>query len=163
MGGEVDGREHSGQGCFRTVHGVFSCFTCILRRPGLSARESRPRLRLAHAIRAMLALHREEPAMSRIAVVPLAATLLLSLAACAPMPPTTGGPPPTAFQCVAQPGAWAIGQAATAEVVERIRVDTHSRIARVLRPGQAVTMEFSAERVNVNVNDRNAIIGVTCG
>jgi hypothetical protein len=48
-------------------------------------------------------------------------------------------------------------------VVERIRMDTHSRIARVLRPGQAVTMEFSAERVNVNVNDRNAIIGVTCG
>lgn len=102
--------------------------------------------------------------MSRIAVVPLAATLVLSLAACAPMPPTTGGPlPPATFQCVAEPGAWAIGKAASAEVVERIRVDTHSRIARVLRPGQAVTMEFSAERVNVNVNDRNAIIGVTCG
>ena len=64
---------------------------------------------------------------------------------------------------MAEPGAWAIGKAASAEVVERIRVDTHSRIARVLRPGQAVTMEFSAERVNVNVNDRNAIIGVTCG
>jgi hypothetical protein len=102
--------------------------------------------------------------MSRIAVVPLAATLVLSLAACAPMPPTTGGPlPPATIQCVAEPGAWAIGKAATAEVVERIRMDTHSRIARVLRPGQAVTMEFSAERVNVNVNDRNAIIGVTCG
>jgi len=101
--------------------------------------------------------------MSRIAV-PLAATLVLSMAACAPMPPTTGGPlPPASFQCVAEPAAWAIGQAATAEVVERIRVDTHSRIARVLRPGQVVTMEFSAERVNVNVNERNAIIGITCG
>jgi hypothetical protein len=101
--------------------------------------------------------------MSRIAV-PLAATLVLSMAACAPMPPTTGGPlPPASFQCVAEPAAWAIGQAATAEVVERIRVDTRSRIARVLRPGQVVTMEFSAERVNVNVNERNAIIGVTCG
>jgi hypothetical protein len=101
--------------------------------------------------------------MSRIAV-PLAATLVLSMAACAPMPPTTGGPlPPASFQCVAEPAAWAIGQAATAEVVERIRVDTRSRIARVLRPGQVVTMEFSAERVNVNVNERNAIIGITCG
>lgn len=101
--------------------------------------------------------------MSRIAV-PLAATLVLSMAACAPMPPRTGGPlPPASFQCVAEPAAWAIGQAATAEVVERIRVDTHSRIARVLRPGQVVTMEFSAERVNVNVNERNAIIGITCG
>lgn len=74
--------------------------------------------------------------MSRIAV-PLAATLVLSMAACAPMPPTTGGPlPPASFQCVAEPAAWAIGQAATAEVVERIRVDTRSRIARVLRPGR---------------------------
>jgi hypothetical protein len=103
--------------------------------------------------------------MSRIAVVPLAASVLaLSLAACAPMPPRTGGPlPPTSFQCVAEPGAWAIGKEASADVVERIRVDTHSRIARVLRPGQVVTLEFSAERVNVNVNDRNAIIAVTCG
>ena len=103
--------------------------------------------------------------MSRIAVVPLAASVLaLSLAACAPMPPRTGGPlPPTSFQCVAEPGAWAIGKEASADVVERIRVDTHSRIARVLRPGQVVPLEFSAERVNVNVNDRNAIIAVTCG
>lgn len=101
--------------------------------------------------------------MSRIIAVPFVAALAL-LAACAPMPPSTGGPlPPTAFQCVAEPGAWAIGKEATADVVERVRVDTHSRTARVLRPGQVVTMEFNFQRVNVNVNDRNAIIGVTCG
>jgi hypothetical protein len=95
-----------------------------------------------------------------------AATFLLALplAACAPMPPKTGGPlPPTSFQCVAEPGAWAIDKTATDDVVERIRVDTHSRVARVLRPGQAVTMEFLHDRANVNVNDRNAIIAVTCG
>ena len=51
----------------------------------------------------------------------------------------------------------------SSDVVERVRVDTHSRIARVLRPGQMVTMEFSAERVNIRVNERGAIIGVTCG
>ena len=100
--------------------------------------------------------------IQRLPVVSL--LFALPLAACAPMPPQTGGPlPPASFQCVAEPAAWALGQAATSEVVERIRVDTHSRTARVLRPGQVVTMEFSAERVNVNVNDRNAIIGVTCG
>ena len=98
--------------------------------------------------------------------LPVVSLLLfaLPLAACAPMPPRTGGPlPPASFQCVAEPAAWAIGQAATAEAVERIRVDTHSRTARVLRPGQVVTMEYSAERVNVNVNERDAIIGITCG
>lgn len=102
--------------------------------------------------------------MSRIIAVPFVAALALPLAACAPMPPSTGGPlPPTAAKCVAEPGAWAVGKEATDEVVERVRVDTHSRIARVLRPGEVVTMEFNFQRVNANVNDRNAIIGVTCG
>jgi hypothetical protein len=87
--------------------------------------------------------------------------LALPLAACAPMPPPA--PPPAAYQCVAEPASWAIGKAATDAVVEQVRVDTHSRIARVLHPGQVITMEFSAERVNVKVNERNAIIGVTCG
>lgn len=101
--------------------------------------------------------------MNRTATA-LAASLSVSVAACAPMPPRTGGPlPPMAMTCAAEPAAWAIGKDATADVVERIRVDTRSRIARVLRPGQMVTMEFSAERVNVRVNERNAIIGVTCG
>lgn len=90
-----------------------------------------------------------------------ACLLALSLAACAPMAPTA--PPPAAYQCVAEPAAWAIGKAATDAVVEQVRVDTRSAVARVLRPGQVVTMEFSAQRVNVRVNERNAIVGVTCG
>ena len=36
-------------------------------------------------------------------------------------------------------------------------------MARVIRPGQAVTMDYSTARVNINVNERNAIVGVTCG
>jgi hypothetical protein len=87
--------------------------------------------------------------------------LALPLAACTSLPPAA--PPPSAGQCVAAPAAWAVGKAATDAVVEQVRVDTGSRIARVLRPGQVVTMEFSAQRVNVRVNERNAIIGVTCG
>lgn len=102
--------------------------------------------------------------MSRLAL-PIATTLTLSLSACAAVPPAnTGGPlPPSAMQCDASGASWAIGQAPSSEVVERVRVDTHSRVARVLRPGQVVTMEFSADRVNIRVNEREAIIGVTCG
>ena len=102
--------------------------------------------------------------MSRIAL-PIAAALTLSLSACATTPnANTGGPlPPSAMQCDASGASWAIGQSPGGDVVERVRVDTHSRIARVLRPGQMVTMEFSAERVNIRVNEREAIIGVTCG
>lgn len=88
--------------------------------------------------------------------------LALPLAACAPMPPSTS-PPPAHSQCVAEPASWALGKAATNDVVERIRVDTHSQTVRVLRPDQAMTLEFLVERVNVRVNERNAITGVSCG
>jgi len=102
--------------------------------------------------------------MSPIAL-PIATALTLSLSACASTPTAnTGGPlPPSAMQCDASGASWAIGQSPGSDVVERVRVDTHSRIARVLRPGQMVTMEFSGDRVNIRVNEREAIIGVTCG
>lgn len=98
-------------------------------------------------------------------LLPLAVAASLSLSACATLPPVgTGGPyPPQAMQCDAEGARWAIGQAATPDVVERVRVDTHSRVVRVIHPGQAVTMDFSAERVNIHVNERNAITSITCG
>jgi hypothetical protein len=90
----------------------------------------------------------------------LLAATLLGLAACASVAPP---PPLPVQQCVVDPANWAIGRAATADVVERIRVDTHSAVARVLHPGDVVTMEYSFQRVNVKVNERNAIIGISCG
>ena len=106
----------------------------------------------------------ETSAMTRI-ILPIVAAFTLSLSACATVPSAnTGGPlPPSTMQCDASGARWAIGQSPTADIVERIRVDTHARVTRVIRPGQAVTMEFSGERVNVNVNEREAIVGVTCG
>ena len=98
-------------------------------------------------------------------LLPILSACSLSLAACTTVPnANTGGPlPPSAMQCDASAAAWAIGQSPTADNVERIRIDTHSRVVRVLRPGDVATMDFSGERVNVNVNEREAIVGVTCG
>jgi len=98
----------------------------------------------------------------RTLLVAAALAMAGALPACAPMPPAEPSPPYTA-QCDAELARWAIGQAASSDVVERIRIDTRSQVARVIRPGQAVTMDFSAARVNVHVNERNAITGVTCG
>lgn len=99
--------------------------------------------------------------MARIMLAVVATVTALSLGACAPMP--TQPPPPAMGQCDAEQARWAIGQAATSEVVERIRIETHSQVARVIRPGEVVTMEYSAARVNIHVNERNAITGITCG
>ena len=96
----------------------------------------------------------------RLPVAALAVALSASLGACATTPPPL---PPPAAQCVAEPAAWAIGRAPTDDVLARIQSDTHSALVRVIRPGDAVTMDYSDARVNVKVNERNAIVGINCG
>jgi hypothetical protein len=91
----------------------------------------------------------------------VSAVLVAALAACASTPPLP--PPMPAQQCVTEPARWAIGKAATADVVERIRIDSRSAVARVIHPGDVITMEYSFQRVNITVNERNAIIGISCG
>lgn len=91
----------------------------------------------------------------------LLAAAILGLAACASQMPPPNVPVQT--QCVAGAGAWAIGRAATADVVEQVRIDTRSNAVRVIRPGEVVTMDYRGDRVNVKVNERNAIVGVGCG
>ena len=90
--------------------------------------------------------------------------LLLALPACAGTPPRHSDPmPPSRMACNADAAQWAIGQQATADVVARVRSDSHSRVVRMLHPGQMVTMEFSAERVDIRVDEHDAILAVTCG
>ena len=93
------------------------------------------------------------------------APLLLALGGCAATPEMrTGGPhPPKPMQCDADRARWAIGREATADVVDEVRAATRSEHVRVIHPGQAVTMDFSPVRVNIHVNERNAITSVTCG
>jgi hypothetical protein len=93
------------------------------------------------------------------------ALLLLALAACATPPPPQSGGPASNGQAVCDAGAaqWAIGKPATTDTIERVRVDSHSRVVRVLHPGQIITMEFSAERVDIRVDGNNVILAVTCG
>ena len=99
---------------------------------------------------------------------PLAASLALSalaVAACTTTPPAdTGGPmPPMQASCNADASRAAIGRLATPDVVEQARIDAGAREARVLHPGQVVTMEYKEGRLNVDVNEREAIVGLRCG
>lgn len=77
----------------------------------------------------------------------------------APSPPADA---PT-LACEAGQADWATGQTADAGLVARVQADTHSRSARVLHPGQVVTMEFNAQRVNVHVDAANRVTRITCG
>ena len=51
----------------------------------------------------------------------------------------------------------------SASVVEEARQRSGSYMARVLRPGQVVTMEFNAQRLNLDLNAAGVITGVRCG
>lgn len=102
----------------------------------------------------------QRPAEAAPLLVPVI-VLLLSMGACATIPPEA--PPTAGGQCNAEGARWAIGHEPSGDVVERARVDSGSATVRVLRPGEPMTMDFRIDRLNLNVNARNAIDGVKCG
>lgn len=56
-----------------------------------------------------------------------------------------------------------MGQNSTAKVVEAARVKSGALMARILRPGQMVTKEFDAQRLNLEVDANGRIVAVRCG
>lgn len=80
-------------------------------------------------------------------------------------PPVVDYAPPMAgaMKCNASKGQAAVGQTATQSVVDKVIADTGSRTARVIKPGQAVTMDYRDERVNINVDSKNVITSIKCG
>jgi hypothetical protein len=115
---------------------------------------------------------------------PLAAALLMALGACATteesssmtsaesaMPEstaTTTAPPVgdttnVAVSCNAEAARGVVGQAATSTSIEQARSAAAAESVRTLKPGQATTMEFNGNRLNVDVDASNIITNVRCG
>ena len=90
-----------------------------------------------------------------------AAALVLVASACTTLPPPMAQQPMDA--CTTDRIGWVIGQAATPEVVERAQYESHSRDVRVVEPGQAVTLDYRGDRLNLHVNKAGAIHQATCG
>ena len=79
-----------------------------------------------------------------------------------PQPPSPDRPPATGT-CVAEPAQFAVGQKASAALLERARVAATASIARFIRPNEAVTLEYSGARLNLYLNERDVVQGVVCG
>lgn len=89
------------------------------------------------------------------------ATTSLLMSACA-----TGqapDPAPVAGRCNAAPAQFAMGRNADAALENEARTRAGAKTVRVLRPNQVVTMEFSAERLNLTVDDAGRVTRVSCG
>ena len=57
----------------------------------------------------------------------------------------------------------AVREQATAALVNDSRIRSGSQMARVIRPGQMVTKEYVAARLNLAVDDSGVVTAVTCG
>ena len=101
--------------------------------------------------------------------MPLAALCAVLFAACSSQPTSAGSGDATpandgvAQACNADAALGFIGQVATAGVVEQARKAAGAGIARTLKPGQVVTMEYRADRLDLDVDASNVVTGVRCG
>ncbi len=85
---------------------------------------------------------------------------LVLLSACAS--DASLGPNPVA-QCRTEPVQWAIGQAATQEVMGRVWRESGAGLIRPIAPNQAVRRDQRPDRVNVSIDASNVITGIDCG
>lgn len=83
-------------------------------------------------------------------------------AAATPAPGAAPQAPPVG-NCDATQAQTLVGQPLTEDATRQARQDTHARRVRVLKPGQAVTMEFDGERLNIDVDANDVVSGVRCG
>ena len=89
----------------------------------------------------------------------------------APVPPPPERPPapvpppgvPDRSNCDERKAAWAIGEPASADLLERARDAAGAKSARFLQLGQPITMEFQTGRLNLSHDTQNIIRKVTCG
>lgn len=122
------------------------------------------------------------PCRNALSVLAMACTL--ALAACSPSTPdapvadaappaAVTDPAPPAAEPVAGENAVAacnaeavqalVGQASSDAIVEQARNDSGSSSVRVLKPGDAATMDYRQDRLNIDLDDAGVIQALRCG
>ncbi len=92
---------------------------------------------------------------------PLAALLLL-LPACTTMGPQAEANAPTG-KCSADPVQSLVGGAFSEALVADAQRRSGARSIRVIRPGQAVTMDFREDRLNIALDVSDKVESLRCG
>ena len=89
------------------------------------------------------------------------------LTACAQSPnpagPPAAPPPVLAGECNAAAAQFVVGRQADAQLQAQAQASAGARVVRVLRPGDMVTMEFNAQRLNLDVDAAGKVTAVRCG
>jgi len=71
--------------------------------------------------------------------------------------------PPAMEECDASGLGHLVGEPFTEALKIRAREASGSRTVRVIRPGEAITMDYGLDRLNIELDAREKIISVRCG
>ncbi|SMF78895.1 I78 family peptidase inhibitor [Allosphingosinicella indica] len=94
------------------------------------------------------------------AMIPLAA---LAASACTTAGAEADTPPMPSGECKAEAAATLVGQAASPELgADALRL-TGAKGLRWIRPGDAVTMDYRSDRLNVKLDDSGKVESFNCG
>lgn len=93
----------------------------------------------------------------------LIVVLALAGAGCSYGPPPQSTPPPGDGACNAAPAQGLVGRPAGAGLAEEARRLSGARVWRWLRPGQIVTMEYRADRLNLHLDAQDKVARIVCG
>jgi hypothetical protein len=79
--------------------------------------------------------------------------------------PAPAEPAPTelAGTCDDTQVQWIIGKTASEKDIEQAKTDSKSEAVRALKPGDAATMDFNPNRLNIVLDDKGAATSVNCG
>ena len=102
----------------------------------------------------------------RALAAPLLATALLAACSSPPVDPKAPGPVttlPAGGDCRMAGAQFALGRTADAVLLTEAAQRAGAKTARVLRPNQVITMEFNAQRLNLEVDKANRVVAARCG
>jgi Peptidase inhibitor I78 family len=66
-------------------------------------------------------------------------------------------------ECSAEAAQGLIGQTGTSELAQTALVLAKAKVLRWTRPGMAVTMDYRTDRLNIDLDERNAVRRISCG
>ncbi len=105
-----------------------------------------------------------KPPMNDVKLI--SASALLAMGCAQPAPPAVPAPGATPAQpaeCSAQAAIALQGQPFGASLQAQAQRLSGARTVRVIRPGQAVTMDFNPFRLNIELDAEDRVIRLRCG
>lgn len=96
-------------------------------------------------------------------LIPCSLLLLVALSGCSSRETAGDAASESESNCNADAVQGMLGQFASAELIEQTRSQASAKQARVLAPGDAATMDFNPQRVNIHIDEAEVIQLISCG